>query len=135
VLIYAVASFIAGLPPMATTAATVTWSLFTFFLNSSIGNVRSIVSPKAMDPSKVRGQNVSGVSSLISMAVVLGSIGLGGSLLWACAFLHVSFWSAAVVFLVLAGMSFGAYLLVLNKIDSIAQDHVEDITRILSKAA
>jgi ABC-2 type transport system permease protein len=135
VLIYIVATFIAGFPPADITATTVAWSFFAFFLNTGIGNVRSIVSPKAMDPSKMRGQSVSAVSSLISLAVMLSAIALGGLMLALCAYLRVSFWAAAIVFLALSGLSLGAYLLVLNRIDSIAQEHVEDLTQTLSKAA
>jgi ABC-2 type transport system permease protein len=133
VLIYIASAIITKPAPLDLTVATIAWSLFTLFLNISIGNVRSIVSPKVLDSARVRSQNVPGLSSLISLVVVAVAVGLGALMMLVCHFLHVSFWIAAAVFSVLAVLAFVVYLLVLNKVDGIARDHVEDLTRVLGK--
>jgi ABC-2 type transport system permease protein len=134
VLIYIVAAFLSAPAPLDLTAATLAWSLFTLFLNMSIGNIRSIVAPKAMDPAKVRSQNVSGLNSLISLVVVIVCVALGGIMFYACRYLHASYWLAAVVFTGLAALAFAMYAIVLSKLDGIAASHVEDLTASLSKA-
>lgn len=134
ILIYITAAFLATPAPLDLTAATIAWSLFAFFLNMSIGNVRSIVSPKAMDPAKVRSQNVSGLNSLISLVVIIVCITLGSVMFYVCRFLHASYWLAAAAFAGLAALAFAMYAIVLSRIDGIAASHVEDLTGTLSKA-
>jgi ABC-2 type transport system permease protein len=133
VLIYIAAAFIDTPAPLDLTAATLAWSLFALFLNMSIGNVRSIVSPKVLDPGKMRSQNVSGVNSLISLLVVIGSVGLGAVVAVLCRYFHLSYWPAAAVFLVLAALSLAAYTVVLQKLDEIAANNLESLTATLSK--
>ena len=133
ILVYVTAAFLARPTPLDLTAATLAWIAFALFLNMCIGNVRSIVSPKGVDPAKVRSQNVSGMSSLISFFVVAGSVALGGGMAFLCHYLHTSYWLAAGVFLILAAFSFVAYALVLNQIDNIADRNIENLVAILAK--
>jgi len=133
ILVYITAAFIAKPTPLDLTAATIAWSIFTLFLSMSIGNVRSIVSPKGVDPARVRSQNVSGMSSLISLVVVGCSVILGAVMFFLCRYLHTDYWMAAGVFLILAAFSFIAYVLVLRNIDTIAANNVEGLTAVLSK--
>lgn len=133
-LIYIVSAFLSTRAPLDLTVATLMWSLFALLLNMSIGNVRSITSPKAMDPAKVRSQNVSGLSSLISLLVVVVAVGLGSAMFFLCRYLHTSYWMAAGAFAVLAVLAGVLYAMVLYRIDAIAQSHIEDLTRTLSKA-
>jgi ABC-2 type transport system permease protein len=133
VLIYIAAAFISTPAPLDLTAATLAWSLFALFLNMSIGNVRSIVSPKVLDPGKVRSQNVSGLNSLISLVVVIVAVALGAVATVLCRYFHTTYWPAAAVFLALAVFAFVAYALVLRKLDKIAADNLEGLTAVLSK--
>lgn len=133
ILVYATAAFLARPTPLDLTAATLAWSAFALFLSMCIGNIRSIVSPKGVDPAKVRSQNVSGMSSLISFLVVAGSVGLGAGVAFLCHYLHTSYWLAAGVFLILAAFSFAAYALVLNQIDTIAIRNIENLVSVLAK--
>jgi ABC-2 type transport system permease protein len=135
ILIYITSAAVASPAPLDLTVATVAWSLFVIFLNTAIGNVRSIASPKGVDIARVRSQNVSGLSSLISMATIAGCVGLGVIAVLLCQYLDVSLWGAAAAFAVLAMGSFITYSVVLGKMDEIAAKHVEDLTRTLSKTA
>ena len=134
ILIYIATSFLSTPAPLDLTAATIAWSLFALFVNMSIGNVRSIVSPKAMDPAKVRSQNVSGLNSLISLVVVVACVALGSIMFYLCRYLHASYWLAAAAFTGLAAIAFAMYAIVMNRMDGIAASHAEDLTATLSKA-
>jgi ABC-2 type transport system permease protein len=133
VLIYIASTLLSAHTPIALIAATLTWSAFAFLVNISVGNVRSLVSPKGIDPTKVRRQNVSGVSSFISLGVVFGACALGQLALFLCRYFQASYWVAAGLFLVLAVLALGLYMIVLHRVDEIAASHVEDLTRELSK--
>jgi ABC-2 type transport system permease protein len=135
VLIYITAAFVSAPAPLDLTVATLAWSGFALLLNCAIGNWRSIVSPKGVDTARVRSQNVSGMNSLISMATIAVCVGLGAGVLLLCRFLDISLWVAAGAFGVLAIGSFITYYVVLEKMDSIAASHIEDLTRALSKTA
>lgn len=134
VLVYIVSALVSAAAPVDLAAATLAWSLFTLLLSMSIGNVRSITSPKAMDPAKVRSQNVNGISSLISLVVVAACVGLGTLVFFLCRYLHTGYWIAVAIFSVLAALAFVLYILVLRQLDSIAAKNVEDLTKVLGKA-
>jgi ABC-2 type transport system permease protein len=133
ILVYITSAFLAKPTPLDLTAATLAWCLFTLFVNMSIGNVRSIVAPKGIDPAKVRSQNVSGLNSFISLVTVAVMVGLGSLMVIVCRYLHAGYWPAAAVFLVLAILAFVAYVLVMGKVDGIAWSNVENLTGELSK--
>ncbi len=133
VLMYIASAFMGAKAPVALTVATILWALFAFFLNITIGNIRSIVSPKGYEAGKVRRQNVSGLNSLISLAVTLAAAGLGSAAIAGTRFLGLSFWPAAITFLVLSAVAFVLYLTTLNNIDSVASNHMERLTTELTK--
>lgn len=134
IMIYVASAIIATPTPADLAAATIAWGLFALFLNMSIGNIRSIVSPKALDPAKVRSQNVSGLNSLISLAIVAGAVILGALTAVLCNYMNLSYWVAAGAFTALAALTFAMYVLVLEKTDSIAANNIESLTRELTKA-
>jgi ABC-2 type transport system permease protein len=133
IFIYIAAAVIAKPAPLDLTVATLAWSAFALLLNMSIGNVRSIVSPKVLDPGKMRSQNVSGVNSLVSLVVIVAAVALGALMVALCRYFHTTYWIAAGIFLVLALLAFVAYALVLQKIDDIARNNLENLTTVLAK--
>ena len=133
ILVYITASFIAKPTPLDLTAATLAWSLFTLFVNLSIGNIRSIVSPKVLDPAKMRSQNVSGLNSLVSLLVVFTSVLLGAGAVLLYTYFQISYWMAAGAFFVLAIFSFTGYVISLQRLDGIAANNIENLTTVLGK--
>lgn len=119
--------------PADLTVATLAWSAFTLLLNMSVGNIRSIVSPKVIDTARVRGQNVSGLNSLISLLVVFGTVLLGAAVLTVCHVLHLSQWIATAGFSILSVFAAMIYWGVLEKTDAIALRNVESLTTTLGK--
>jgi len=132
-LIYVSSAFIAVPTPVDLTVAVVAWSLFTLLVNMSVGNIRSIVSPKGTDAFRVRSQNVSGLNSLISLTIVALCVGMGFGTFFLCQTLDTGYWPAALIFAILATIGFVPYLAVMGKMDGIAASHVEDLTRELSR--
>jgi hypothetical protein len=83
---------------------------------------------------RVRSQNVSGLSSIISLAIVAFCVALGSGVFFLCRWMDTGYWPAAAIFAALAVGGFVPYLAVLARIDSIAASHAEDLTRVLAKA-
>jgi len=120
--------------PVALLVATLAWTAFTFLVNVSVGNLRSLIAPKGIDPSKVRRQNVSAVSSFISIGIIFAASAVGQLVILLCQSFQLSLWPAAALFGVLTILAAALYMLVLRKVDAIAFSHVEELTRELSKA-
>jgi ABC-2 type transport system permease protein len=133
VVIFAVISFIAHPPALIITLATVCWLLFTTFINGAVGNLRSLMAPKKIDPTKVSRKQASQLSILISLGVVLGCLGIGYTVIVIAGTLDRS-WLMVPIFLALALIAFFVYLRVLNRLDAMALDHREDLAEELCKA-
>jgi len=133
IVLYVATALLSARAALDLVAATFSWVIFTFLMNASIGNIRSIVSPKTIDPSKLRGQNISGLSGLISVVATAICAGLGYFMFFLCRFFHTSYWTAAGVLLALSGITLGVYMAVLRQLGRIASEHVEDMTQELCK--
>ena len=133
VLTYITAAFLSAPASLSLAAATIAWTLFTFLVNATVGNIRSLNSPKAIDPSKMRGQNISGMSGLISVVITAGCVGLGAVAVLVSKYLQTSYWAAAGVFLLLAGVAFGVYRMMLRQLDEIAKENAENLIAELCK--
>jgi ABC-2 type transport system permease protein len=134
VVIFAVISFIAHPPPLVITLATIGWLLFTTFVNSAVGNLRSLMAPKKIDLTKVSRKQASQLSILISLGVVMGCLGIG----YIVTFLANSLarpWLMVPVFFALALIAFVIYLQVLNHLDTLALEHRETLSEELCKAS
>ncbi|WP_263358541.1 hypothetical protein [Acidicapsa ligni] len=134
-LIYISASLANKPPSLEITVATVAWMFFAIFLNMIIGNMRSITAPKVLQAGKVRRQNVSGLSSLISFGVMIGAFALGVGAWLLCSYFGIGYWGVAAIFFALGALAFGGYLLGLQSVDSFAAQHHEHLTSELTKGA
>jgi ABC-2 type transport system permease protein len=134
VVIFAVISFTAHPPPLVITLATIGWLLFTTFVNSAVGNLRSLMAPKKIDLTKVSRKQASQLSILISLGVVVVCLALG--------YFGVIFtnaigrpWLMVPIFFTLALIAFLLYLQVLNHLDTMALEHRETLSEELCKAS
>jgi ABC-2 type transport system permease protein len=134
VVIFAVISFTAHPPPLVITLATIGWLLFTTFVNSAVGNLRSLIAPKKIDLTKVSRKQASQLSILISIGVVVLCLALG--------YFGVLFteaigrpWLMVPIFFTLAILAFFFYLQILSRLDAMALEHRETLTEELSKAS
>jgi ABC-2 type transport system permease protein len=134
VVIYAVIAFIAHPPPLVITLATIGWLLFTTFVNSTVGNLRSLIAPKKIDLTKVSRKQASQLSVLISLGVVMGCLAIG-FIVTTLANSLARPWLMVPIFFALAIIAFFLYLQVLSHLDTMALEHRETLTEELSKAS
>jgi ABC-2 type transport system permease protein len=133
VLIYGVISFVAHPPTLIIGLATLCWLLFATFTNGAVGNLRSLISPKKIDLSKVSRKQTSQLSALIALALVLACFGVGDAIVVLANHLHRP-WLMIPILLTLAVAAFAFYLQVLNRLDAIALNHREALAEELCKA-
>jgi ABC-2 type transport system permease protein len=134
VVIFAVISFIAHPPPFVITLATIGWLLFTTFVNSAVGNLRSLMAPKKIDLTKVSRKQASQLSILISLGVVMGCLGIGYIVIFLANSLARP-WLMVPIFFALAIVAFVIYLQLLNHLDTMALEHRETLSEELCKTS
>ncbi len=133
VLVFAIITYMAGMPSLETSVAAVLWAVGTLAVNMVFGNRRSITAPKKMDLQKAMRRQSSQVSALIAMVVMLVSGGVGTGLFFLCFWLH-ALWALAPVFAVFAVVGVAVYVQSLKKVDRFALDHREELLLELCKA-
>jgi ABC-2 type transport system permease protein len=133
VLIFAVISFVAHPPSLIIGLSTVCWLLFATFINGAVGNLRSITAPKKIDLMKASRRQASQLSVLLALGILVACVGIGFAVLTLANYLGRP-WLMVPVFLALAIIAFLVYLQVLNRLDTIALDHREDLAEELCKA-
>lgn len=122
-----------GPPEFSITMAALSGLLFAVPLNFSVGNLLSIHFPKKVDYSSFRNTKPSQTSALIGFLVQLFIIGVGAVVFW-IAGLYGAYWIATAIFLALAGISFAAYRMILNRMDSLAVERRETLLAELCRA-
>ena len=132
VLLYAVLLFTSGAPPLPITLGTVCWVVFAALVNAAIGNVRSITSPKKMDPGRVARKQASPLSALISVGTMLGAALLGAGLLALAGVLGEP-WLPVPILLACAVGAAIWYAAGLSRLDGLAWSHRETFVEELSK--
>ncbi len=132
-LIFAVITFVTHNPPLIIGLATVCWLLFATFINGAVGNLRSLTAPKKIDLTKISRRQASQLSVLVALGVLIGCFGVGVGVIFLCNNLHRP-WLMIPIFLALSVVGFIFYLMVLNRIDTIAFTHREDLAEELCKA-
>ncbi len=131
-IILALLSYTTGAPPLPVVIGTLGWLLFASLVNVTLGNRRSITSPKKMDPSKLARRQASQLSALISVGLMLTLALIGFALLALAAWLHQP-WLPAPIFAVLAIAAFFIYRRSLQGIDTLAASHRETLIEELCK--
>ena len=134
ILIYALLCFTAGAPGLTITLTTICWAIFSALVNITFANMRSITTPKRIDPSKMSRRQNSQLSALISVALTLtaGAIGFGVFVLGLITGLS---WLPIPILLVLDVAAFALYVASLSKLDAMVQNNRETILEELTKVA
>jgi ABC-2 type transport system permease protein len=132
VLIFAVISFVARPPSLLITLATICWLVFATFTNGAIGNLRSLAAPKKIDLSKISRKQTSQLSALIALGIVAACFGIGYGGVVLANYYNLP-WLMVPLFLVLAAAAFIFYIQVLNRLDTIALTHREELAEELCK--
>lgn len=108
--------------------------MFATFANVTIGNMRSLTSPKKMDPSKLARKQASQMSALISIGFMLIAAGIGAGLYLLGKALELP-WLPIPALLALAAGAIALYAAGLNRVDAMAYTHREIILEELCKAS
>jgi ABC-2 type transport system permease protein len=133
VLIFAVITFVAHPPSLIIGLSTLCWLLFATFINGAVGNLRSLTAPKKIDLLRASRKQASQLSVLIALGILVACVGIAIGIVTLANSLGRP-WLMVPIFLALAVIAFIIYLQVLNRIDTIALNHREDLAEELCKA-
>jgi ABC-2 type transport system permease protein len=122
-----------GRPGLDITIATLAGLVFAAPINFAVGNLLSIYSPKKWDYSKFGRQRAAQVTVLLSLALQLVLAGIVMGAFWMARYLG-SFWMATLLLLMLAGISFSVYSVVLGRVDGVALERRETLVAELCRA-
>ncbi len=132
-LVWIVVCLMFGMPGFPVTMATLAGVLFAAPVNLAAGNLLSVYSPKKIEFGMLGRQRASQITVLASFGIQLAIFGLAaGALLVAREF--GTLWIATSVLLLLAGMAFAGYALVLNRMDEIGAERREALIAELCRA-
>ncbi len=131
-LLYVLITFTSGAPGLEQTFAVLSWAAFATLVNVTVGNARSITSPKKIDPAKVSRRQASQLSALVALMLMLAVIGLGALVLFGARYVHLE-WLPIPIFGVLAVVAFAVYWTMLGRVDTLAERHRETLIEELSK--
>ena len=126
-------SYFYGVPRAAVSVATLAGILFAAPLNFTAGNLLSIYSPKKRDFATFGRQNVSQTTVLASLGMQVVIVAVGTAAFFIARF-YKNLWIAALLFLVLSAVSIPLYVMVLSRIDGIAQQRRETLVAELCRA-
>jgi ABC-2 type transport system permease protein len=122
-----------GPPAIAISIATFAGLLFAAPLNFTVGNLLSLYSPKKRDFATFGRQNASQTTVLVSFGMQIVIVGIGTAV-FAIARLYHNLWIASLIFLALAVISIGVYVVVLGRINIIALERRETLLTELCRA-
>jgi ABC-2 type transport system permease protein len=122
-----------GAVDLVALAAIAAWLLFALPVHLAAGNAFSIVMPYRVNMGRISRQKGSQANALLSLAVQLGVLGVGGGILAACAFFN-RLWLAVPLFLVLASGAIIAWLRTLSRFETMASARRDDLIATLVKA-
>jgi ABC-2 type transport system permease protein len=133
VVIFAVIAFVAHPPSLVIALATISWLLFATFISGAVGNLRSLAAPKKIDLTKASRRQASQLSVLIALGILVVCAGIGFTVLVLAADFGRP-WLMIPVLFALAVAAFTFYVVVLNRLDTIALNHREALAEELCKA-
>jgi ABC-2 type transport system permease protein len=122
-----------GAPKLDVAIASFAGLLFAAPVNFSAGNLLSIYSPKKLDYSSFGRQRASQTTVLISLGVEIFVVSVGVAAFWLARY-YGNLWIAALLLLVLAGISLTGYWIILNRIDNLALERRETLIAELCRA-
>ncbi len=134
VLVYLVISITSAPPPILITISTLCWVVLACLVNATVGNMRSITTPKKVDPSKISRKQASQLSALLCIGIMIVIGGLGAGVIALSQFAGLP-WLPIPILGALAFGAFALYMTGLNNVDSLALAHRESLVEELSKTS
>jgi ABC-2 type transport system permease protein len=132
-----VAGFLAtarlGQPDALIVAITIAWLLFALPINLAVGNILSITMPYRVNPGRISRQRGSQASTIISLLLQAGVLGMGAAVFQICYFAGM-LWMAIPSFLLLAMVAVLVWLRILANSDDIAAQRKDMLLATLMKS-
>lgn len=122
-----------GEPDGLIVAITIAWLLFALPINLAVGNILSITMPYRVNPGRISRQRGSQASTIISLLLQVGVLGVGAAVFQICFFAGV-LWMAIPSFLLLAVVAVLVWLRILANTDDIAAQRKDMLLATLMKA-
>jgi ABC-2 type transport system permease protein len=133
-LTFVVISWSAGMPPVSLAVSAVLWAVATMLVSTIVGNLRSFTTPKKITTARMGNKQVSQLSALIGMGILLGSAAVAAVPIGLAFYLDKT-WIMLPFFLVFALVAAFFYERSLRSIDRYALAHREELFEELCKAA
>ena len=130
--VFAIISYIAVPPSFTMIAVALLWAATTLMLTTTLGNRRSVTTPKKIDLGRTASKQASPLSSLISFGILIGSAAIGAGFLLLASYLN-AFWLLLPIFLALAIGAFAIYEYSLRTIDNFTLAHRDSLFEELCK--
>jgi ABC-2 type transport system permease protein len=131
---FAIISYVAGVPSFQVAIAAVLWAAATMLVTTAFGNRRSITAPKKINPQRMANKQVSQLSALIGMGILLGSAAIAAVPAGLAIYYHV-LWPLVPVFALFAAAGLFFYERSLRSLDAFALVHREELFAELTKAS
>jgi ABC-2 type transport system permease protein len=125
-------AYVAVLPDLSTLVAAILWAAGTLLLTTTLGNRRSVTTPKKIEAGRTASRQASQASALIAFGVLLGSAAVGAAILLPAMYWGKQ-WVLLPVFLVFAAGAFFVYRWGLGSMDGFAMEHRERLFEELCK--
>jgi ABC-2 type transport system permease protein len=132
--VFAMITYIAGLPSLQTAVAAVLWAAGTLSINTVFGNQRSFTTPKKINPMRMANRQTSQVSAMMSLAILAVSAGVAAGLFLLCSTLR-AMWALVPLAAIFAAAGIAAYLRSLRSADRFAMEHREELFGELCKGS
>jgi ABC-2 type transport system permease protein len=120
-------------PSLPVLCATLAWMLFSLPLNLAAGNLFSVYAPKKIEYAVFGRQRPAQSTVLVAFLLQLVIFAVGVLVEWQ-ARVYGSLWLATLAFLTLAALAWGAYAIILSRMDSIALARRESLIGELSRS-
>lgn len=131
-VVLAVIVYLSGRPSLPLLAITLLWAASTLLIGLTLGNLRSVSSPKKVEFARAAGKQASPLSAFISMGVLLVLAAFGAGLLVAGRLLNLS-WILLPTFALLLAIAVAIYVFGLKHVERYALAHREELFEELSK--
>jgi ABC-2 type transport system permease protein len=130
---WAVVSYLFGRPSLLITLLTVLWTIFAMAVHMAVGNLLSLAMPKKAELGKFGRQKPATASAFIALGVHAVTVGLGTLVVWLSKLAGSQLY-ALLALAVLAAVAAAGYLVVLGRMDSLAEKQRESLIATLTRA-
>jgi ABC-2 type transport system permease protein len=134
ILTFAIISYVGGVPSVSFAVSAVLWAAATLMITTLVGNMRSITTPKKVNPQRTMNKQVSQLSALIGMGILMASATIAAVPVGLAIYFHVN-WPLIPLFALFAAVALFFYERSLRSIEAFALNHRDQLFEELCKAS